>query len=611
MKKLLVISVLVAVLVLSSIAFAEAVKNPTTITEVTIGDADTFDPAYSYDTASGEVIQNMYDNLIMYKGTSITEFAPMISTKVPSVANGLIKDNGKTFIFPIRKGVKFHDGTILTPQDVVYSFVRSILADPAGGPIWMFTQNILGTDSLEQYVTQKLGVNSYSDLFDKNGNPKSQYVKGLEGIVADVESHIYVDGDNVVFKLVRPYKPWLSIVSHFASWGAIVEEKKVIELGGWDGKADGWWKWHNRKKEDMALYQHEAGSGPYMLDKWDRASKTIVLKAFNDYWMGKPRIQTAIIKGVDEYNTRLLMLKQGDADFAYIPRQYINQVEGMPGISITKGLPSLADLAIDFAWEVNSEGNDLIGSGKLDGNGIPPNFFSDIHVRKGFMYAFPYDMYIQKVWLGQAIRNPGCIVKGLLGYNQNVPVYNFNIAKARAEFKQAWNGEVWKKGFKFTIVYNTGNTARENAAKMISMYVRMINPKFKVEVRGVQWPQFLDMLKRSTIPVFLLGWAADYPDPDDFAFPYMASTGYYPGRFGKPFIEWAKKYADPIIKEAAMELDNTKRAELYTKLQQMNYDYAIGMYFQSTGVHVQRSWVHGWIYNPMRNGLNFFDLWKQ
>jgi len=56
----------------------------------------------------------------------------------------------KTYIFPIRKGVKFHNGNPLTPEDVKYSFERGLLYDPDGGPMWMLWYAIFGFHSRER-----------------------------------------------------------------------------------------------------------------------------------------------------------------------------------------------------------------------------------------------------------------------------------------------------------------------------------------------------------------------------------------------------------------------------------------------------------------------------
>ncbi len=80
MKKLLVL--LGVLLVGFVLAF-----DPTVYVSATIGEPDTLDPHLAYDTASGEIIYNVYENLIAYKGRSVSEFEPRLATEVPSVKN--------------------------------------------------------------------------------------------------------------------------------------------------------------------------------------------------------------------------------------------------------------------------------------------------------------------------------------------------------------------------------------------------------------------------------------------------------------------------------------------------------------------------------------------
>jgi len=175
---LLIVSLILFVVVFASFAFAE-VKNPDTIIYATIGGPETMDPHWAYDTSSGNVIYHTYDNLINYKGESCYDFVPMLATEVPSVENGLIKDNGLTYIFPIRKDVKFHNGDILTPEDVVYSIKRGLIFDRSGGPMWMFHEPLLAVYSIEDKATEITGVENYTDLFeggDPRGGLKSEYL---------------------------------------------------------------------------------------------------------------------------------------------------------------------------------------------------------------------------------------------------------------------------------------------------------------------------------------------------------------------------------------------------------------------------------------------------
>ena len=57
----------------------------TTLTTVTTGDTDTLDPALSYDTASGEIIQNVYETLVFYDGVATDKFVPQLATEVPTL----------------------------------------------------------------------------------------------------------------------------------------------------------------------------------------------------------------------------------------------------------------------------------------------------------------------------------------------------------------------------------------------------------------------------------------------------------------------------------------------------------------------------------------------
>jgi peptide/nickel transport system substrate-binding protein len=120
------------------------IKNPDTFVYLSYGTIDSLDPAKAYDNASGGCIQNIYEGLVDYKGSSTTEFVPVLATKVPTVANGGISKDGKTYTFDIRKNVKFHSGNALTPEVVAYSFKRNLVVDCEGGPIPLIYEPLFG-----------------------------------------------------------------------------------------------------------------------------------------------------------------------------------------------------------------------------------------------------------------------------------------------------------------------------------------------------------------------------------------------------------------------------------------------------------------------------------
>ena len=605
MKRNLLVTVLILALIaaFASFSFAE-VKNPDTIIVATIGSPETMDPHWSYDSITDEIMCNCYDSLINYKGESISEFVPMLATEVPSVENGLVSEDGLTYTFPIREGVKFHNGDILTPEDVAYSIKRSLVFDRAGGPTWMLFEPLLATSNIEEIAVKVAKVKNYSDMFeggDPRGELKSEYKEAMVKVYTDyVDKVISIDGNKVIFHLAQTHGPFLNLVSHPGAWTSIINKKWSIEQGAWDGKADTWWKYHDPECVKDPLYKIVNGTGPFVLKKWI-PEEVVMLERFDDYWQGPAKVKNVQQKNITEWTTRKLMLQNGDADIVYVPTQYLSEVKGLEGVRVIENLPRLTNVAFMWPWTINAKGNTYIGSGKLDGEGIPPDFFSDIHVRRGFCYLFPYDIFISKIMKGQAIRIPGPIVKPLLGFSDDPSLfYNFSLLNAKKEFEQAWDGQLWEKGFKFTIFYCEGADFDKAACDMIATYAKMLNPKFKITSVGLQWSALLAAYLTEKLPMFIWEWNVDYPDPHNWIPVFIGSKGFYGGYFGKAYREFAEKNVDPLIMKALKETDSEKRAALYKELTQIAHDQAISIYlYQPAGNRVERTWIKGWYFNPM------------
>jgi len=331
----------------------------------------------------------------------------------------------------------------------------------------------------------------------------------------------------------------------------------------------------------------------------------VALVRFDDYWAGPAKLKRAVIKSVDEWATRKLLFQQGDADIIYVPRQNIAEVEGLAGIRCVKDLPTLQLDAIFFTFEVDSA-SPYIGSGKLDGNGVPTDFFSDINLRKAFAYSFDWDTYLEEAMLGEAKHVPGPIPEGLPFFNPNQEMYTFDLAKAEQHFKAAWNGQVWEKGFKIQLLYNTGNLARKTAAEVLKDNVESLNPKFKVEVIEVDWPTYLRAMVRSQLPLYIIGWLADFPDPHNFVHPFMHSNGAFSAWQG-----YSNPHVDELIENGISETDPTARKNIYYELQRIYYEDVPSVIIdQPLGRHWERDWVQGWYYNPIYPGQYFYHLSK-
>jgi len=545
-------------------------KNPDTFVYAIAGAPESLDPDWEFDAISHEVTSQIYETLIAYQGWSVNQFVPRLASVVPSQANGLISQDSLRYAFPIRKNVHFQDGGLMTAEDVKYSLMRCMLLDRAAGPSFLLLQPILGVSSAA----------------DKNDKP-------IPGLYDQANNAVDVEFGSVVIYLTKPYPPLLSILANYCP---VVSKAWVIAHGGWDGTKKTWAAHFDPSRESATLFNQGDGTGPFSLVRWDTQNQEVVLARNDDYWRAPAKLKNVVFKTVDDFQTRKLMLAAGDADAIMVDRAQLPQIQGLPDISITDNLPMLEvhDVFI-MNFAINPEANPYIGSGKLDGDGIPPNFFADTDIRHAMAYAFDYDSYIRDAYQGHAFRARGPIPSNLSGYNSNQSLLPYDLTRAADRFKKAFGGEVWDKGFRFTLIYQLGYEDRLIAAEILKKNVESLNPKFKVDLLGLGWPQWLSELSARRLPMTTARWLLDYPDPDDAVTPFLYSQGYYAKLQG-----YSNPRADRDIEQARNDVSGDDRARLYADLQAIAYAdvpqiYTVETYY----VQALRSWVHDWHYNPI------------
>jgi peptide/nickel transport system substrate-binding protein len=584
MKKLGIVLIMVS---LVGFAFAQTktIKNPDTFIYVAYGTIDSLDPAKAYDDASGGVVQNIYEPLIDYKGSSTSEFVPLLATTVPTVKNGLITNGGKTYRFPIRKGVKFHSGNVMTPEVVAWSFKRNLVVDCDGGPQPLIYEPLFG-----------IGTSSTDIQGDGSNKPVT---------LAMLNQAIQVKGDSVVFNLKGPYAPFISVLAGY--WGSIIDRDFAIAHGDWKGTQEDIARVNRPPQGKEPLTEIASGTGPYKLVRIDKATE-VVFERFGTYWGPKPAMAKAVHKVVEEWGTRKLMLLQGDADFVLVDPMYYAEMEKEPGVKVIKGgLTDLGNRGINFNQKIAATDNPYIYSGKLDGNGVPPDFFADKNVRLAFTYAFNKPVYLKDINKGFGIAAETPIPSGLPYFNPELKAYPFDLKKAEEYFKKAWGGKLWETGFQLDLTYNTGNEVREQTMKLLAEAVTSLNPKFKVQARSVEWATFVNQQNQHVLPIFYIGWGADFADPHNFIYTYMYKTGLHASRCG-----YSNPEADKLIEQGLAETDPAKRKAIYYRLQDLWQEDVPGiMLHQPIRQQYFKDWVKGYFFHPMENTPNWFKIYSK
>jgi peptide/nickel transport system substrate-binding protein len=616
--------------------------DPENYLHVTFGDIDTLDPALDYETAGGTVLQNVYETLIWYNREDPNSFVPVLAVEVPSTENGGISEDGLTYTFNIREGVKFHDGADMTADDVAYSFQRGLLQGGTSSPQWLMAEPMLGVDDITELV------DATGALMDDPATLVGADSAALMAACEAVQASVVADeaAGTVTFKLLTPWAPFIATLAGF--WGSIQDKDWVIGNGGWDGDCATWQNYYGKTAADLnatPLGSTTNGTGPYMLESWTPGEQ-YVLVANENYWRtepaweggptGAPALKTVTVRLVDEFGTRYAMLQAGEADSITVNAVDWPQMDILVGEWCDKtgectpsenpdqpargyrGLLSVSRTDFFPTWNINTDGgNNFIGSGQLDGNGIPPDFFSNVHIRKAMAYCFDYDTYINQIFQGDAVQSKNVMLPGQVGYTEDTPSYSYDPAQCAAEFEAAapeleaqYGANILEVGFRFTVAYNTGNTTRQTIAQILQTEVAAVNPLFVIEVTGLPWPNFLANQRAGKLPGFFTGWVEDIHDPHNWVVPYI--TGTYGGRQGLP-DDVVAQFAE-IIDRGVAETDPDARTEIYREFNQLYYDLAPGVLLAVAQPRFyEQRWVNGFAptsTNPILSGRYFYAMSK-
>jgi peptide/nickel transport system substrate-binding protein len=606
-------------------------KDPTTLVIASIGEPETLDPALAYETAGGEVIQNVYDTLVFYDGIATDKFVPQLAESWET------SDDGITWTFHIRSGVKFHDGADMTPSDVAYSFQRGLLYGGYSGPQWLLAEPFFG-----------VGVDDVSLLVDDTGALADDQAAlaaadpaALKAACEKVTGAIVADdaAGTVTMTLAQAWGPFLPTIAQ--SWGSVLDQDWTVANGGWDGSCDTWQNFYAVPSESDPLTTIANGTGPFKLDHWTQGEEVALVRN-DDYWKEPAKLERVVIKSVDEWGTRFAMLQAGDADVVDVPAENRSQVDEMVGercefdlaanaykpcevvddslpMALYIGRPSLVSQDMFFTFNV-AETSNYVGSGQLDGNGIPLDFFSDIHVRKGFAYSFDWDIYITDVFDGEAVQQPVLARAGMPGYDPDAPVYTLDLDKAAEEFKLADvdhdgvpagddpEGDIWTVGFRLQALYNQGNTSRQAVSEILAANLATVNELFSVETVGLPWPTFLRTLRASEAPYFASGWLEDIHDPHNWYQPYMVGT--YAGRQALP-EDLLAQFRD-ILNRGVAETDPEARHEIYQEANALYYEQVPTVLLATATSHAfYARYIKDIVHNPIFPGEYYYTWSKE
>ena len=518
-KKLVVSAVAIAVLFCLGLVPASdaAGRKDVLVIGMATSDIISLDPAKAFEFSGVGIDAQIYDRLLDFPAGQFDkpEFSLAKSYNV--------SDDGRTWTFKLRPDVKFHSGNSLTADDVVYSFQRVVTLKDQ--PSFILTQFGITPDSVKA-----------------------------------------IDRHTVQITLDDKYASGIFFACLAAGVASIVDSEVV--------------KQHSQKTDkypqgDMGLTwlaRNSAGSGPFILRKWEKGDR-VILDANPDHFMHAPKVKRVVIKEINEATSRRLQVEKGDIDIAW--EMFPDQI---------KELKKNKDLRIE-----SSPATTIY----YIGMNVTMGPLKDNRVRTAIRHAINYNGIIDNIMGGAARPTNSFIPEGFAGF-QELSIYSEDLEKARQLLKEAG----YPDGFSISMDHGDQTPNPEIAQALQNSLARVgIKIKLNKLISAQLWPKY----RAQKHELILARWGPDYVDPHTNAQPFAD--------YKAKQLCWRNVYyndqTSALIQKAGQEMDNDKRIALYqeaNKIIQTEGPYA--MLYQAMYEHAVRNNI-GEVYAAPQ-----FDLWK-
>jgi len=404
------------------------------------GDVDTFDPAFTVGSKPSQTtIQNTFDQLTQYKQVrkrlgGITFDGVDTESVIGMLAQSYVR-KGNDFIFTLRPGLKYHDGTPLTAKHIEQGYRR---------------------------VFEAQGISYF--LLTMAAVPDPDHIKALDAR----RVRIHMDRANLLF-----------LKNNTMHNTSAVNFEEALKHGS---AKDKWATGYFKKR--LAT-----GNGPFMLEEYVPGDR-IVLKRWDGYYGGRPRLARVIQKIVPEASQRLLLLKRGEVDMVMVPP--VKELDSL------KEDPNLRVLSFPNPRNVMLEMN----------NKIPP--FDKKEVRQAVAYAVPYDTLLKSVMHGYAQPNRSICGRGMPGSDFSSWKYHTNLTKAAERLKAA--GYEGGKGLPLiTITVRADWEEAERAAILISANLQKLG--MRVQIQKLAFAPFNEQEQGRKLQCWIDEWLSWVNDP--------------------------------------------------------------------------------------------------
>ena len=473
---------------------------------------------------------------LIYEG--LTKFNGDLETVPAAAEKWEYNEDATELTFTLREGLTYSDGSLLNAMRFEYALHRNINPETAG-EYAAITDEILGapewrTGEGDVAVEGEATVKQSVQALDMSGNPCTDYEQA--------------DCRILKIKLSRP-APYFHTV--MGLWVTFPAKEELIAEGG-----DNWW---NSSK-------YQIGNGPYVLQSLEPFVRGYFSPNEN-YWEGVGKV---------------------DIEYSYITDSAI-QFQAYRNDEFDIVLLAAEDLATVQADPVLSE-EALVYAGSCTSAVMfhqEKEPFTDPKVRQAFALALDREAWVRDVLNDLGLPTLTWIPPGFPGYQEGESRWGFDPEAALQAIAESSYGSVENLP---PIVDTFGDTPRNRVRHewLVAKWKEVLG--VDIELNPVEPTTYTALTKdRETAPqMFILGWCADYPDPQNWLSVYW-KTGAFGERIGYSNLDF-----DALVNEADVALDPVRRAELYKQAQDLLVDDCPGAFMWN---NVNRYLVKPWVLN--------------
>ena len=425
-----------------------------------------------------------------------------------------VSEDGLTWTFTLRDGLKWSDGSDLTAADFEYSFKRIASPDTAAP----YAETVVGM------------IDGYQDAI---GNPDADGNMTTDPDWDALNVHASEDGKTLTIQLSYP-------CSYFDKLAAFVTtapvQQATVEANG-----DAWCT-----EPDTFLC-----NGPYMITEWTPSERIVLTK--NPYYAGGWDSSKIVSDTIT-----LLLLEDSSASYTAYNSGEAQLVKDVP----TDEIPSLtrAEDGGDFYLD------EVMGTYYITLNDQEEPF-TDVRVRKALSLAIDRDYVANTIMQGiytpaTALVGPGIVDnEGYFMDNANggEPYIGDDYEANLEEAKQLMTEAGYPDGEGFPTITYSANDADYHIP--VAEYLQQAWGELGItmNIDKVEWSSFIPMRRAGDYDISRNGWNMDYNDPSNMLEPFTTNNGNNDGKYANPAFD--QVIEDSRVADKAAHFEKLHEAE--------------------------------------------------